>query len=85
MNPAVFAEHGYIVVMPNPTGSTGFGDDMTQRVNANWGGEPYTDLVNCFEYVEKNMPFVDVGRAVAVGGSYGGKLLFIETSDILLT
>jgi dipeptidyl aminopeptidase/acylaminoacyl peptidase len=38
----------------------------------NWGGTPYDDLVSCFEHVEKTMPFVDINRAVAAGGSYGG-------------
>jgi dipeptidyl aminopeptidase/acylaminoacyl peptidase len=31
-NPAVFAEQGYIVIAPNPTGSTGYGQEFTDRV-----------------------------------------------------
>ena len=36
-NLAVFAEQGYIVVAPNPTGSTSFGANLTNRIQNNWG------------------------------------------------
>ncbi|KAF2102482.1 dipeptidyl-peptidase-like protein V precursor [Rhizodiscina lignyota] len=71
-NPAVFAEQGYVVVSPNVTGSTGFGDDFSRAVLGDWGGRPYQDLVKCVDYVENNMEFIDMERAVALGGSYGG-------------
>lgn len=74
-NPAVFAEQGYIVVAPNITGSTGYGQAFTNDIRCDWGGAPYKDLVNCFEYIEKNMPEVDTGRAVALGASYGGYMM----------
>lgn len=77
-NPAVFAEQGYIVVRPNITGSTGFGDEFSASVNGDWGGRPYGDLAKCIEYVEKNLDFVDMDRAVALGGSYGGKCYILE-------
>ncbi|KAI9732281.1 MAG: hypothetical protein M1818_007601 [Claussenomyces sp. TS43310] len=71
-NPAVFAEQGYIVVLPNYTGSTGFGLDFIKGIRGQWGGRPYQDLVKCFDYVKENMPFVDTENAVALGASYGG-------------
>ena len=74
-NAAVFAEQGYIVILPNITGSTGFGQEYIEGIVGEWGGRPFKDLVNCFEYVEKNMPFVDTERAVAMGGSYGGYMV----------
>ena len=74
-NPAVFAEQGYVVVAPNPTGSTGYGMALEDGIRGNWGGRPYEDLVKCFEYVEENMPEVDTGRAVALGASYGGFMI----------
>lgn len=74
-NPAVFAEQGYIVVAPNPTGSTGYGQKFTDSINRNWGGDPYQDIVNCFEWVGKNMPEADNDRAVALGASYGGYMM----------
>ncbi|KIN04004.1 hypothetical protein OIDMADRAFT_194096 [Oidiodendron maius Zn] len=74
-NPAVFAEQGYVVVTPNPTGSTGYGMALQNGITGNWGGKPYQDLVKGFEYVEANLPYVDTSRAVALGASYGGYMV----------
>ncbi|MCJ1477519.1 hypothetical protein MMC13_006191 [Lambiella insularis] len=74
-NPAIFAEQGYVVVCPNPTGSTGYGQAFTDAIGNNWGGAPYTDLVACFSHIEESMPYVDVSRAVALGASYGGYMV----------
>ena len=74
-NLAVFAEQGYIVIAPNPTGSTGYGQAFTDGINRNWGGDPYQDIVKCFEWVGEKMPEADNGRAVALGASYGGYMM----------
>jgi dipeptidyl aminopeptidase/acylaminoacyl peptidase len=74
-NPAIFAEQGYVVVAPNPTGSTGFGQELQDAIKEQWGGLPYQDLVNGFDYVEKNLDYVDINKAVALGASYGGYMV----------
>jgi dipeptidyl aminopeptidase/acylaminoacyl peptidase len=74
-NPAVFAEQGYVVVCPNPTGSTGYGQAFTDAIAQDWGGRPYDDLVNCFEHITENIPYIDTTRAVALGASYGGYMI----------
>ena len=74
-NPAFFAEQGYAVVLPNITGSTGFGPDFISAVDGEWGGRPLRDLVACFNHVESTMNYVDTTRAVAMGGSYGGYMV----------
>lgn len=74
-NPAIYAEQGYVVVCPNPTGSTGYGQDHCDAIAENWGGAPYEDLVKCFEYLEKEVDYVDTDRAVALGASYGGYMI----------
>ncbi|CAD6503974.1 BgTH12-05715 [Blumeria graminis f. sp. triticale] len=74
-NPAIFAEQGYVVVTPNPTGSTGYGMKLQNGIKDNWGGRPYVDLMKGFEYIEKSMPFVDTSRSVALGASYGGYMV----------
>jgi dipeptidyl aminopeptidase/acylaminoacyl peptidase len=71
-NPAIFAEQGYVVICPNPTGSTGYGQTLTDSIQNEWGGIPYDDLVRGFEYIENNLKYVDTDRAVALGASYGG-------------
>ncbi|CRK40789.1 hypothetical protein BN1708_016832, partial [Verticillium longisporum] len=74
-NPAIFAEQGYIAVMPNPVGSTGYGQNHTDAIQSQWGGLPYVDLVKCFEHIEKKLDYVDIDRAVALGASYGGYMI----------
>ncbi|CAG8189892.1 unnamed protein product [Penicillium olsonii] len=71
-NYKVFADQGYVVVAPNPTGSTGFGDELTDAIANNWGSYPYDDLVKGWEYVRDNFDFIDTDRGVAAGASYGG-------------
>ena len=74
-NPAVFAEQGYVVITPNPTGSTGYGQAFTDAIETSWGGLPYEDLVAGFEYIKTNLSYVDTNRAVALGASYGGYMM----------
>ncbi|KAI9852413.1 MAG: hypothetical protein M1838_000731 [Thelocarpon superellum] len=74
-NPAIFAEQGYVVVMPNPTGSTGYGQDFVDAIQDQWGGRPYEDLVAGFASITDTMPYVDTTRAVALGASYGGYMM----------
>ncbi|CZT09820.1 related to secreted dipeptidyl-peptidase V precursor [Rhynchosporium graminicola] len=74
-NPLVFAEQGYVVVTPNPTGSTGYGMSLQNNIKENWGGRPYIDLVKGFEYIESNLSYIDTSRAVALGASYGGFMI----------
>lgn len=66
---------GYVVVTPNPTGSTGYGQDFTDAIRNNWGGRPYVDIEKGLEYIESNLKFVDTSRAVALGASYGGYMM----------
>ncbi|KAF2281175.1 dipeptidyl-peptidase-like protein V precursor [Westerdykella ornata] len=82
-NPAVFAEQGYVVITPNPTGSTGFGQEFTDAIQGQWGGLPYEDLVKGFDWIEKNLDYVDTDRAVALGASYGGYMMnWIQGHDL---
>lgn len=74
-NPAVFAEQGFVVVAPNPTGSTGFGQAFTDAIQYNWGSLPYEDIANGFRYIEEKLPYVDTTKAVALGASYGGYMM----------
>lgn len=74
-NPAVFAEQGYVVVAPNPTGSTGYGQRFCDAIKSQWGGLPYIDIAKGFEYIEEHLSYVDTTKAVALGASYGGYMM----------
>ena len=67
----LFAANGYIVLLPNPRGSTGYGEDYCKAIFADWGNKDFQD----------DMAFVDYAIAqgiadpdkLGVGGwSYGG-------------
>src|SRR4029077_9964540 len=42
-NPELFAANGYVVVMINFHGSTGYGQKFTDSISGDWGGKPYVD------------------------------------------
>jgi dipeptidyl aminopeptidase/acylaminoacyl peptidase len=71
-NAELFAANGYVVIMINPGGSTGYGQAFVDRVNGDWGGKPYTDLMTGLDYAEQHYPFIDKTRECALGASYGG-------------
>lgn len=73
-NAQVFAAAGYVVVLPNPHGSVGYGQAFTDAVNGDWGGKPYDDIIATVDYVG-NLPYIDKERMVAAGGSYGGYMI----------
>ncbi|GIU73565.1 MAG: peptidase S9 [Bryobacteraceae bacterium] len=73
-NPQVFATAGFVVVMPNPRGSTGYGTKFTDEINGDWGGKVYDDIMAVVRHVER-LPYVDPERFAAAGGSYGGYMV----------
>ncbi len=73
-NAQMFAAGGYVVMMPNPRGSTGYGQKFTEEISGDWAGKVYTDLMNGVDRLAA-MPFVDGSRIGAAGGSYGGYMV----------
>ncbi|MFO0848965.1 MAG: S9 family peptidase [Gemmataceae bacterium] len=70
-NPQVWAAQGYVVALPNPRGSTGFGQKFVDEISGDWGGKCYRDLVAGVEHL-KTLPYVDTTRMGSAGGSFGG-------------
>jgi dipeptidyl aminopeptidase/acylaminoacyl peptidase len=73
-NPQLFAAAGYVVLMPNPRGSFGYGQKFVDEISGDWGGRVYTDIMNGAVYVA-SMPYIDRDRIGAAGGSYGGYMV----------
>ena len=71
-NAELFAANGYVVVMINPRGSTGYGQEIVEAVSGDWGGKPFTDLMSGLDYAEQHYSFIDKTRECALGASYGG-------------
>ncbi|MDR3626119.1 MAG: S9 family peptidase [Ignavibacteriaceae bacterium] len=74
-NIEMFAAKGYVVVAPNPTGSTGYGQQFTNDVSRNWGGRPYEDLMKVYDYSIKNFNYIDAKNTFAAGASFGGYMI----------
>jgi dipeptidyl aminopeptidase/acylaminoacyl peptidase len=73
-NPQIFADAGYVVFMPNPRGSTGYGQKFVDDISGDWGGKAYTDIMNGVAHVI-SLGYVDKTRIGAAGGSYGGYMV----------
>ena len=73
-NAQVFASAGYVVVLPNPRGSTGFGQQFVDEISGDWGGRVYEDLLKGLDFAEA-LPYVEKGRVGAAGASFGGYMM----------
>ncbi|MBI3409738.1 MAG: S9 family peptidase [Planctomycetes bacterium] len=73
-NPQAWAAQGYVVALPNPRGSTGFGQKYVDEISGDWGGKCYTDLMAGLAYLEKQ-PYIDTARMAAAGASFGGYMM----------
>ncbi|HEV8435765.1 MAG TPA: S9 family peptidase [Thermoanaerobaculia bacterium] len=73
-NPEIFASRGYVILMPNPRGSTGFGQQFTEEISGDWGGRVYTDIMNGVDALAA-LPYVDGSRIGAAGASFGGYMI----------
>ena len=71
-NPELFAANGYVVVMINFHGSTGYGQKFIDEINGDWGGAPFEDLMKGLDYAQEHYSFIDKDRECALGASYGG-------------
>jgi dipeptidyl aminopeptidase/acylaminoacyl peptidase len=71
-NSQAWASRGFITVLPNPRGSTGFGQAYTDAISGDWNGAVMTDLMKLLDAALKAVPNADPKRVVACGGSYGG-------------
>ncbi len=74
-NLQLFASKGYVVVAPNPRGSTGYGQKFTDEISGDWGGKVYADLMNACDYAIKTYEFIDPKNTFAAGASYGGYMI----------
>ena len=67
----LMAARGYIVVMPNPRGSSGYGQDFAMAIFQDWGGIDYGDVIAAMDNAIDE-GWVDPDRTGVFGWSYGG-------------
>src|SRR5262249_47433664 len=71
-NPQVVSAAGYITLMINRRGSTGYGQKFTDEITNDWGGKAYVDVMKGIDAAISKFKFIDETRMAAAGGSYGG-------------
>jgi dipeptidyl aminopeptidase/acylaminoacyl peptidase len=69
----LFAADGYVVVLPNPRGSSGYGQDFSLGIWKSWGEKDYEDVLASVDYVIEQ-GYADPDRLGVGGWSYGGLL-----------
>ena len=69
----LFAANGYVVVTVNPRGSSGYGQEFSKAIWADWGNKDYQDVMAGVDYaIEQG--YADPDRLGVGGWSYGGIL-----------
>lgn len=71
-NAQVLGAPGYVTLMINRRGSTGYGQKFTDEITGDWGGKAYEDVMKGMDAALAKYPFLDGTRMGAAGGSYGG-------------
>lgn len=64
--------NGYIVLLMNPRGSYGYGQEHTKGVYERYGKEDYSDLMTGIDKVIEDFSYIDEDNLFVTGGSYGG-------------
>ncbi len=73
-NAQLWAAQGWVIALPNPRGSTGFGQKFTDEISHDWGGKVFEDLMAALAHLEKQ-PWIDTQRMASAGASYGGYMM----------
>ncbi|MFL5352029.1 prolyl oligopeptidase family serine peptidase [Archangium sp.] len=74
-NPQTYAGRGYVAVMVDFHGSTGYGQGFTDSIRGDWGGKPLEDLQKGLAAAIKRYGFMDGDKVCALGASYGGYMI----------
>jgi len=70
----MLAAPGYVILMTDYTGSTGFGEKFAQAIKLDPLKTPGDEINQAVDEALKRYSFIDGGRACAAGASYGGHL-----------
>jgi dipeptidyl aminopeptidase/acylaminoacyl peptidase len=67
----LFAANGYVVLLPNPRGSSGYGEDFCKAIYADWGNKDFQDDMAMVDYAIAQ-GYADPDKLGVGGWSYGG-------------
>ncbi len=74
-NPQIYTAAGYVAVMIDFHGSTGYGQAFTDAITGDYGGKPLEDLQKGLAAALARYPWMDGARVCALGASYGGYMI----------
>ncbi|MGB8439224.1 MAG: S9 family peptidase [Candidatus Acidiferrales bacterium] len=69
-DPQLFAANGYVVLTPNPRGSSGYGQDYCKAIFADWGDKDFADDMAMVDYAVAQ-GIADPDKLGVGGWSYG--------------
>jgi dipeptidyl aminopeptidase/acylaminoacyl peptidase len=69
----ILAANGYVVVSVNPRGSSGYGEEFSKAIFADWGNKDFEDVMAGVDHVISK-GYVDPEKMGVGGWSYGGIL-----------
>lgn len=70
----LLAEPGYVVLLTNYTGSTGYGEKFAQNIQGDPLEGPALEINQAADEAIRRFSFIDGSRQAAAGASYGGHL-----------
>lgn len=70
----LLAQPGYVVLLTNYTGSTGFGEKFAQQIKLDPFIGPSAEINEAADEAIRQFKFIDGARQAAAGASYGGHL-----------
>jgi dipeptidyl aminopeptidase/acylaminoacyl peptidase len=76
-----FAQRGYVLLLPNIRGSSGYGKDFEKLNNQCWGECDLRDALAGVEYL-KTLPYVDPDNMGITGTSYGGDFTMASVGHV---
>ncbi|MCP4659678.1 MAG: S9 family peptidase, partial [bacterium] len=76
----LWAAHGYVVYVLQPSGATGFGQEFSARHVNNWGKTVAEEIIEGTKQFAAAHPFVDAERIGCLGASYGGFMTMLLTT-----
>ena len=75
----LLADRGYVVLMPNIRGSTGYGNAWRDANIKDWGGADLQDIVHGVQYLQSRGDVIS-DRVAITGGSFGGYMTYIAAT-----
>jgi dipeptidyl aminopeptidase/acylaminoacyl peptidase len=76
----LWAGHGYVVYIPQPSGAIGWGQEFSARHVNNWGITVAGEIIEGTERLLAAKPFLDRERVGCIGASYGGFMTMLLTT-----